>query len=455
MDVADSIERVSGPVSFYKFRLPESDHTMFLFGDMHFSYDNMCEGCKKSPSCATIVEFIDSKVADAKASGTSLDLFFEFPLIPGTVVNRGAYVDDNERFFMSDGTISTKMSNALRRISGASPAYIGVFHTLYAKYGRQTYRHSSDTGRGDGKKDGESAPVQGNARGVRFHYADARSEDNVRRFLSWRKWKSILHWAHDFQTRIKDTGDMRRLLEVFLCGHRAGALPFQEGLRAVWGSDGVGVEKSWLSSFGGRCMHRTSKQVAKLPPHLRRLVDRYIDDSIDMVCRVLEKSRHNDHVFAYQKFRQALAEYYIDETKSKRLKRRAEKYAYFFAFIMSLCVLIPIMDVYAIARMLKYAHENKGGTSIAYTGAYHTDQYARFFREYLGANVVDCSSVPYYDEDVPRCVVFDSPGGCRLQYNVRSPKLLEVLTPNTKTKRNKRTHGQPNTPNAKQMQHLK
>jgi hypothetical protein len=76
--------RISGPVSAHVFDMPtgnEEPTRLFVFGDAHNSFENLCAPCDAADGCVDIVEFVRLAVGDAKLRGRALDVFMEMPYV--------------------------------------------------------------------------------------------------------------------------------------------------------------------------------------------------------------------------------------------------------------------------------------------------------------------------------------------------------------------------------------
>lgn len=360
------IKRISGPASYYAFELPGSKNNIYLFGDYHFSYNNQCDGCDKDPACAHIADFIDSAIDEAASQGTPIDVFMELPYVVSQGVERDFVLARVDTIFMRDSRENVK--NVLLKIFGRTPDYIGIFSVLYKRFSDKFYGHASAS------------------TNQRFHYADARFEFNVKRFLS----PASERWIKMFHHRVPNVATFRRVLEAFVMGHHKGA--FQDEMADVFGSDIMVFERSLTSkkSGGRKTLHKISKQVHKLPPTLRTKVELFIKEKLDGICDVLRlELRYEDGVHMLRSDESSLD--MRDGTLTYIRASRLVNYIGIFTVFMELIVQTIMMDVYLLARMLLYASRSHNGSCIVYAGDYHIGVYADFLSRHMNLTANGCS----------------------------------------------------------------
>ncbi|GLC52155.1 hypothetical protein PLESTB_000588800 [Pleodorina starrii] len=343
-----------------------------------------------------IADFVQRAEDDARQRGATLDVFMEFPYVVASGPARENVLARIDEIFSRDGKQGGAVG-ILQKLFGKSPQFIGIFSTLYRRFSGRFYRHPPGQNR------------------YRFHYADARFEFNVKRFLS----PTSVKWVETFHQKVTSVEEFRTLLEAFLLGYRRDG-SFQEHIAAVLGPE-VQVFTDSLSSRrpgGPKTLHKIAKQVYKLPPSMRALVEDYISDKLDNICSILrEDIRFDDGVrLIRQRTRISRDSHGLrDGTLAYLRNSRLNNYVGIFTIFMELIVQTIMMDIYLLARLLSYTHQpqSTGGTTIVYAGDYHISVYADFFARYFGLAPLGCH-VPSYslemnDEKaqdmVQRCVL--------------------------------------------------
>jgi hypothetical protein len=432
-----SLKRISGPASYYAFRLPESRNEVYLFGDYHFSYRNQCDRCDKDAACKHIVDFIQEALERSKATGTALDVYMEFPYVVGRGEARERVLSRVQELFLKDRPDYGKkvfhrgISAALAHIFGKRPQAIGIFSLLFKRFAPYFYEH---------------APGRNNQR---FHYSDARFELNVKQFLS----PTSRSWIEIFHQRIPTVERFRRLLEAFVLGHRSRAT-FGEQMQAIFGPS-VTVFRDSLS----RGLHKISKQVAKLPSDLRSRVESFIRDKLDGICKMLKEDVRYEDGVRLLATREAPTEDEIrDGTLAYIRASRLANYMAIFTIFMELIVQTLMMDTYLIARMLYYGRTSRAGVSIVYAGDYHIGVYADFLANYMGLRPLGCHVPrlpPNLSDDqvqalIQRCVqvslgtcnmssTVPGSGGSEQERKKRRPRLVLRRSSRSPLKSTKRT----------------
>ena len=407
----DSVRRISGPASYYVFDFPVTHNVVYLFGDYHFSHKNQCSGCDKDKYCRSISKFIEKAEEDAIRRDTSLDVFMEFPYVVAEGPNRDMVLAKIKKVFSKDEHMGGARE-VLSKIFGKDPQYIGIFSTLYKHFSDRFYHHSNGNNR------------------QRFHYADARFEFNVKRFLS----PSSHKWIQVFHTHVNSVVIFRRLLEAFLLGYNQ-TRSFQEEMYAIFGNEMTAFEGSLTSKTknGKKTLHKIAKQVYKLPPKMRAIVEKYIGDKLDSLCSILKHDiRYEDGVRMIQRKSQSKG---IDGLRDGTLayirSKRLTNYIGIFIVFMELIAQTIMMDVYLLSRLLLYTAQSQStsGTSIVYAGDYHISVYADFFMRYLNIRPMGCS-VPKFPSNltdgelqglVKRCVEVEL-GTCKPALSSVVPK---------------------------------
>jgi hypothetical protein len=429
-------------------RAPGLGHRVYLFGDEHFSYDNMCPRCDADAGCADIVGIIDREVAAAVARGRSLDVFMEFPYL------RGEHRDTQLRAWDARFRAEASPVHAVKSLLGLPTRVYGVFSLLYRKYGARFYDHDAGAG---------ASPATG-APAVRFHYADARHEPNAAAMFrgfcqppspscnaAWilalpRRCRAALL---AFLTHVGSAARVRDLLRAFLFG-----TDFVADMSRLFGADFRVVRGTLAAPPGApegapRTMHRIARQFHKLAPAARAPVRAFLDRRIDELCALLADDLDYDGcasiVCAILTGRPAgvaagrsAATPDLESFALPCRVRRAQEFVHALLGDRGrlgrdgvLLLLLPalLMDAYLLCRMMRYATQQAaaGGTTIAYTGNAHSMLYARFFEEQLGLRAVVCHPA----RRARRCLVVPStPGTCPAP--VRRPSKAAAARPSSK-----------------------
>lgn len=389
-----NITRVSGPVSVHVFDFP-NEHSagtnrLYMFGDEHFSYDHMCDACERSKGCATIMQFVDEQVSIANERHGTLDVFLEMPYVPSDGKIRDNVLTYFDRLFRSNaGPPSGALHQALLKMVGSTPFYIGQLAQLYKRYNRELY---DDTYK---RQDAQST-------GVRFHYSDARREPNVDAILN----DDAIKWP---------TAVMREVLHAFLFSS-----DFPADIRRALGTDRAVVHET-LSSTGPtdkrRVVHKVAKQYHALRDgRLKGALRRYLEDRVEEVITVMRDVVGMDSPASsssVNEWEQDPPYVWVSGLREWRTKLHtaAFKTALRFGAIML------IMDAYLLGRMLRFIGQRAdttGGTSIVYVGDAHADFYVRFFRDYIGLSASVCRPMRGYLDasSTSRCVAMTGSAHC-------------------------------------------
>ena len=363
----DDIKRISGPASYFVFEMPGSMNTIYMFGDYHFSYKNQCVDCDADSTCKKIADFIDLSLADSAKHGTPVDVYMEFPYVVAEGEARDRVLTRVNEVFLKDGRENVK--TVLSKIFGKTPEYIGIFSILYKRFSENFYNHRSLS-----------------RENQRFHYADARFEFNVKRFLS----PSSEKWIQMFHRRVPDVKTFRRVLEAFVLGHYTSS--FQDEMQDVFGTEIEVFERSLTSKKKGgkKTLHKISKQVYKLPPAIRAKVESYVNEKLDGLCDVLKEDlRYEDGVRLMTADPDSMD--LRDGTLTFIRASRLVNYVGIFTFFMELIAQTVMMDVYLLSRMLFYANKGTEGNTIVYAGDYHIGVYADFMSRHMKLTSLGCN----------------------------------------------------------------
>jgi hypothetical protein len=298
--------RLSGPVSAFVYDLPSGaragtststePHRVYLFGDEHFSYSNMCASpCAGDAACADIVQFIDGQVAAATESGRSIDVFMEFPYL------RGERRDSQLRAWDARFRAEASPAHAVKEMLGVRTRVYGIFSLLYRRYGTRFYNHPRVGEAGVSRRGASPA--------VRFHYADARHEPNAAAMFKGfckpaapacdRAWMVALPRPCRgallaFLTHVPTADRMRELLRAFLFGTdfvadmgRLFGANFRVTRATLGPAPGPKGAAGAAGAAGPRRTHRIAVQFHKLPAAMRAQMRAFLERRIDELCALL------------------------------------------------------------------------------------------------------------------------------------------------------------------------
>jgi hypothetical protein len=382
---------VSGPVSVHEFVLTEGGHRLIIFGDEHFSYESLCQPCDMG-TCQSVTRFIRAHVERAREAATSLDVFMEMPYVVPRGPQRDAMLRHLNAFMKRNAGPEAEqglLNKVVHRIVGSTPFYVGVFSQLYKEFARDIYddAHKSAAGRqGPGS--------------VRFHYADARTEPNVRALLPGE--------ADLFHKHVRTADALSYLLHAFLFGR-----DFESDVRQVSSSLASQLVSSALSglpgSSGRRKLHKVAKQYHRLRDGPVKAAARaYLEERIEEAVSVMREDVHVDsgaHTLATADERATPS--HNRPWLSNLRKFNHDLYRTAFQLGMRLSVHVVLMDAYLLCRLLRFAMqtpETSNGTSIVYVGDAHAEYYVRFFKDHLGLTPLACQTRHITSPDKKRCV---------------------------------------------------
>lgn len=407
---------VSGPVSAHVFDVPvvvrDNDsngrtHRVFIFGDEHFRYDNMCSPCRKKDGCEDIVAFVQRLVDEPP--GGSLDVLLEMPYVVRSGPLRTRWLkrldavmrSDPEHFFRATASVfgvpasigdersssSSRYKDIKRmmsRLLGETPkGYIGVFSQLYRRFSSMLYD--------------DDVKSTTRRRGVRFHYCDARHEPHVELLLP------SLDPAN-FHRHVRTLGQLRALLHAFLL-----AEDFHADISGVFGRDRANalVVPDALSSMGGKkknkSLHKIAKQFHLIPDAGMKLAARrYIEDRIEDALHVMEHDLGMEDGAYTVAAAAAAGEQEGSDARHGRSHYswlhelrmvHGKFYDVFFPLVMSFTVHMLLMDAYLICRMLRFVCGNAGGATVVYAGDAHAEHYVSFLHDYVGLRPTVCEKM--------------------------------------------------------------
>ena len=362
------ILQVSGPVSATFFELPaasgKNSHQVMIFGDVHFSNANMCTPCKLRDGCASIVELIDQYVVQAKAEGTSLDVFLELPFVPAKASQRARAVDTVVKL-LGKAPPPGGLHGKLVRLTevGDNTRYVGLLGNLLARFKNDLY-HDGDMARTDSTR-AKSTHIGG----VRFHYADIRYDANIRRLLPSQKPMAM-------QDQVNTSDAFRALLQAFLFGQ-----DFVADVNACCRDAKVFPGSLSTLKPNGPRVHRVAKQFHRLPEGtVKNAVRAYLATRIEEIVSIMRHDvGYDGGKHTLRRATPSAAGY--EPWLSKVRAVHAEYHAFAYHDAMHLGVYVLLMDAYLLCRMLRFAAPR--GVTIVYAGDAHADFLSCFFRDFL------------------------------------------------------------------------
>ncbi len=415
MDLLKHVKQLSGPASAHAFKVDFDDGeknikstSVYLFGDVHFSYNNACPRCTANGGCYDIVKFINKAEEHCASKNVNLDVFLELPY----VAKDRHGLDYIDTYFASNSSAAVKFRNTLSKFVGKPPKVIGMLSKLYSTFKDKIYSHD--------KK--QTLQDHGSAK-QRFHYADTRFEHHANLITppmsSSHNGEKVVDWMMDFHARVNSADKFCRILETFTMSKN-----FANDLRQLMGDKTQVLDKSLSNvNIAGKSyrVHKVAKQYLNLPDDLRPVAEQYIRARIEYVrsfmIDVLNYDFHARQV-------QGLALDKVTSTRHELDMARSLIWTGLMAYIsqlaypgiMLVCCMI-IMDAYMVCRMLRYMFESKDGSCvIVYTGDAHTSHYVDFMVNYLGkhsmgkkrvqVSPIMCRAMPEIDSEntAMRCV---------------------------------------------------
>jgi hypothetical protein len=416
MQHLQDVRSVSGPVSAHVFQVqtgPGRTAAVYLFGDVHFSYDNRCTRCSESKGCYGVVDFIEKAQKEAVDRGRDLDVFFELPYVPAANNMRNQALSWIDAYFTRNASVGTALESAMGKLFGRSPQYIGIFSKLYRRFGERTYHHSH----GQGNQGNHGNQDNNDNDKVRFHYADARLEPNAMRLIM--PMQKDLDWLVAFHQRVDSSAKLAELLAAFMFSK-----DFVGDVRSLYGNDAPVVDAalSTMTIDGKACrVHKIAKQFHKLPAHVKPAVTKYLKDRVARIQGFMRD------VAMYDEGAKLLNGTTAAKISSSRMpshelsmfreimQQRSINYLGEAEFTIMFVGCTLLMDAYLLCRMMGYLcrpSATQDGCAIVYAGDAHIEHYADFFVNYLGpatAKPVLCAPLQL-DEDsadesaVVRCV---------------------------------------------------
>ncbi len=389
-------ETISGPVSLHAFDVPcdggSGTNRVFILGDEHRSYQNMCRPCSASEGCRTILGFVDDAVRRARDGGTQLDVFVELPYVVRDGPLRTSWLRHIDSYMNQDS--GRRLLESTDRASRKA-RYIGMLSVLYHAYRGNLY-------------DDDAKSAEPN---IRFHYADARLEPNVGELLPFDPADAPdrLHTQYGVRT----TAQLKQLLDAFLFSRNfprdveraAGPLAARRIVTSALSSAPPRAPTSRPSASAAKNVHKIAKQFLRLPEGpVREAVRAYVADRADDAMAAARDDLGFDegaHVLEAGRRARADAQAAVGAPGASPLWQQTVRLAHerfyrsFYRPVMQLAVHLVLMDAYLVARLARFCtrSEGAGGESIVYVGNAHAEYYVAFFTDYLGLAPVICQPI--------------------------------------------------------------
>lgn len=244
--------RVSGPVSM--FTLHYNHHEIIIFGDVHYSYANMCNPCN-GPTCETVMDFIRRIASEVPSVRPSLDVYIELPYVASVDHNASGRQKMLQHLRQATKGDCNSSRGSAHYFPEKTKPIIGIIGQLFKSFGPQMYNNA--------------IKQFGNIKGVRFHYTDARYERVAFRMFpnDSQQLKSVVR---------NDASILKRLLHAMIFGK-----PFPPN---------YAPDVTELSSYKGKPTHKIAKQFLKLPQTTTKsALQVYLASRIDQVCLSLPR----------------------------------------------------------------------------------------------------------------------------------------------------------------------
>jgi hypothetical protein len=325
----EGTEWISGPASLTVFsskKLP-GNKVLYLFGDVHFSYRNVCSPLASSPdSTVPLMDIVSHAMVDQGAH-----LFIEYPYTSKAMralPKEWRWYEDRLRDALSmDSAPSAHLKNVLSRLFGVPGPVTGMLSKLYEAF---PYDHPN------------------------VHCIDIRSEPNVH------AWDSAMHFAEDSKELYPVASDLfdtctaeriRAWLNAFV--HEDAFLP-----AAHEALSGLAADRYLSCKTLTRRRHPIRAKLTSLSPTAaRQAAEKFADATIA------------DVVTSYRRLR--LNRRHARESSASCVRQ----------FVQG--AQVALMDIYAVCCILEELHSPNKGPLIVYAGDYHTQAYQRFIKQHF------------------------------------------------------------------------
>jgi hypothetical protein len=452
--------RISGPASVRTFSLPTDTDAaplkLFLFGDAHFSYANMCEApCDDAHRCTLVTDFVAGVAAAARRNGASLDVFAELLYVEAQrrrqrrASNR-TLADFHVALQRDPGPPSAKGKGASplipfrsRAPAAQQPKIYGILKLMYDRFGADMYddelkqrrrgrsrsmvadadhavakvsKASDASDASEASKTAKaskvskvsnasepSVPSEGAGSLVRMHYADARSETVVRRLGLSHPLTDADAFRAMFRTKTasgpsSSSAAVGQVLHALLFERDcASALASALGPAAAAAAMGTkGASRGGPAAAGTAGTRRTQPhRVAKQFLALREgaLKEALRRYGRDEIAKAVRALRHDADA---------------DAATGRLDVRKLEE-------VMATYVRPVIMDFYLLCRFARLCLQRRaapgtpggaGAAAIIYVGELHALNCARFFTLYMGVRPDAQRAARYMpiNKEFDRCV---------------------------------------------------
>jgi hypothetical protein len=391
---------LSGPVSLHVFDVPAQaqaqapdggggaaagTNRVYVLGDEHHSYQNMCRPCSSADGCQTILAFIQGAVRRARSAGTQLDVLLELPYVVRDGPLRTEWLQTLDAYMSRDS--GKRLLESEDRASSKAH-YVGMLGVLYHAFRQHLY------------DDDAKAPGAPGSNNVRFHYSDARLEPHVPLLLPF-ELPDAMH------RRVRTAEQLRALLEAFVFSRN-----FPRDVAKLIGPEETrrvlvpGALSSLSPAPSAPAVHKIAKQFHRLPDgDAKDAVNKYLVDRIDDAVASARDDLGFDtgaHVLAAgRKARAALeatatgaaGDAAMPLWQQNVLVAHERYYRSSYTWVMLLAVHLVLMDAYLVCRLMRFATRAPGGECIVYVGNAHAKYYVAFLQDYLNLTPIVCQPI--------------------------------------------------------------
>jgi hypothetical protein len=330
--------RISGPIAVGAVKLKDGTDIL-LFGDEHQSRNGTCKECKERTGCHYITKFLD------KMTVRPTELFVE-------------------SFWVPNDEISSKQIKSVDVIGDI----INHFH-------KRIYMHGSKN--------------QKQTKGpIRVHYADIRSEPNLRDLfiiimgIYQKHVNGVSDINYDLSLLTKhfrNVKHFKKLLDAMVLSN-----DYKKSIHALL-SDSQYATRFISYKYSNKTVHKLRKQVLKIQDRkMRKSLLKFHQDQCSRIIKtnqeyndVMKRARHN-------------------------AKLTQEDESVILGTLMAW--LTHITDMYTLARMLYYIDKRDANVFVSYAGATHTLHYLMFFMAYIQGSTMVHYQPESESKRTKRCV---------------------------------------------------
>jgi len=380
-------EMISGPVSACF--MTKNDKTVVLFGDAHFSINNMCLPCREErDGCITIENFLEKVFKESKLS---VDFFMETPYV-SKESNIEHIFEQEQRIGQIIGNLMDKFGKCLvsKKSIECKKIYPNArLHYIDLRFG-ETYVMTFE------KLYSISTALSTDI-GIMKNIARNNQFDIDSPFIYAEP--SISKYSKKFAEQIR-TGNLFDLMKVILSSRKE----YYDYIKLYWTSENFHAditkvlgkkltdrlypknqETSYIKNKKQIKAHRIKKQLdAIVSNELRAYVIAYIETLFEDFLKNFDFKQFS-HITEY--FDVKLQNKKINKMNSTALHKyfsHASKVLEELDYLF-LDTGVYLVDAYTISRMVKYYE--KTDTIIAYAGDMHIGNYKMFFKEFVKMNV--------------------------------------------------------------------